>query len=491
MDHSKSIFNNPIRKKNYRKAEKTKEKYIKKFGDDSKVLYSLSVEENKTLYPILGIKNIVNAKSDEKIDPINGIIIGNIRMGFGHYRISMAIASAAHAMGITPYWFDLHSYQETSGGKIIKHLNDLYSLGSRLSQKYSLFNKYYWEPLNSEGFRQLSYNAIDQKVSECMTPIFKQIPHDMPFVATHVWPAQAANHAGMERVINVIPDNWPMALHLAEGSIHTVQTPSSYLGYTSLRGMDKERSLNPMPSDQIYDVGHYIDHELLVNLESDCKRRLDRIEDNQAKRVLLTVGGAGAQKEIFAEIIRYLMPKIKSKEVILLINVGDHLGVWDGLCEDIPELKSLTETHFNDWDKTLHFSQMIEENDMSGIHAFYHEDIFAAVYSTNCLMRHTDVLITKPSELAFYPVPKLMIKRVGGHEAWGAIRAQEIGDGTYECETVQSTLNMLELLLSDKALLSSFSHNIIKAHKIGIYDGAYKVVKLAMMKNKESVSIII
>ena len=50
---------------------------------------------------------------------------------------------------------------------------------------------------------------------------------------------------------------------------------------------------------------------------------------------------------------------------------------------------------------------------------------------------------------------------------------------------------MLELLLSDKALLSSFSHNIIKAHKIGIYDGAYKVVKLAMMKNKESVSIII
>ena len=50
-------------------------------------------------------------------------------------------------------------------------------------------------------------------------------------------------------------------------------------------------------------------------------------------------------------------------------------------------------------------------------------------------MRCSDVLITKPSELAFYPIPKLMIKRVGGHEAWGAIRAAEIGDGTYECST--------------------------------------------------------
>lgn len=143
--------------------------------------------------------------------------------------------------------------------------------------------------------------------------------------------AQVAVHAGMNRVINVIPDNWPMALHLAEGSIHTVQTPSSYLGYRSLRGMAKEKTLNPIPSDQLFDVGHFIDHELLVNLESDCQKRLDRIENNQSKRVLLTVGGAGAQKEIFSQIVRSLLPRVKNKEVTLLINVGDHIKVWEGL----------------------------------------------------------------------------------------------------------------------------------------------------------------
>ena len=268
MDRSKIIFNNPIDTKDYQKAEKSKQKYLKKFGDDKDVLYPLFVEENKTLSSLLGIQNIVTKETGQKINPENSLIIGNIRMGFGHYRISIAIASAAHSMGITPYWFDLHSYQETTGGKIIKHLNNLYSMGSRWSQKYSLFNKYYWEPLNSEGFRQLSYNSVDQKVSECMTPIYREIPHTMPFVATHVWPAQAAVHAGMNRVINVIPDNWPMALHLAEGSIHTVQTPSSYLGYRSLRGMAKEKTLNPIPIDQLFDVGHYIDHELLVILDS-------------------------------------------------------------------------------------------------------------------------------------------------------------------------------------------------------------------------------
>jgi len=103
------------------------------------------------------------------------VIIGNIRMGYGHYRIAMAIASAARHLGYTPYWFDLSSFPETTGGKVISHLNGLYSLGSRISQKSALFNRFYWEPLNSEGFRKLDFNAVDQKVAELMTAIFAEM----------------------------------------------------------------------------------------------------------------------------------------------------------------------------------------------------------------------------------------------------------------------------------------------------------------------------
>lgn len=483
MEKSKRIFGNEISNKVYNKAVKAKDKHIKKFGDDSNKVYHLTVQENATLAPFIGIKNIVTSEGQEKIEADQGVIIGNIRMGFGHYRISMAMASAAYSMGYTPYWFDLSSYSETTGGKVIAHLNSLYSMGSRWSQKYSLFNKFYWEPLNSEGFRKLSYNAMDQKTSELMTPIFKELPKDMPFIATHVWPAQAAIHAGVKKVVNAIPDNWPMALHLAEGSIHIVQTPSSFLGYKTLKGMDGIRTLQSIPDEEIYEVGHYIDHELVVNLDDDSEKRLSRIENKKAKRVLLTVGGAGAQQEIFAEIIRKLMPDIKEKKVALYINVGDHKGVLDGLCKEIPEIASMSENYFNDWDKTCDFAKKALDNDISGIHVFYNEDIFAAVYSTNLLMRSCDILITKPSELAFYPVPKLLIKRVGGHEAFGAIRAAEVGDGTIECETVGRTLQMLDLMLNSDEILTMLCNNIIKANKIGLYNGAYKAVELATSKS--------
>ena len=98
-------------------------------------------------------------------------------------------------------------------------------------------------------------------------------------------------------------------------------------------------------------------------------------------------------------------------------------------------------------------------------------------------MRATDVLVTKPSELAFYPVPKLFIKRVGGHEQWGAIHAAEVGDGTIECGDIPHTLQMLQLMIEEKDLLEQMNHNILKNHNEGLYNGAYKVVELAINKN--------
>jgi hypothetical protein len=479
MDHSKYIFGNEIQQKQYNKAVKNKKKYVKKFGDDSNTSYHLAVNENEVIGSFLGVRNIVIGEKSQPIDNKKGIIIGNIRMGFGHYRISMAMASAAHSMGYTPYWFDLNSFSQTTGGKVIDHLNSLYSMGSRWSQKYPIFNKLIWEPLNSEGFKKLSYNSSDQKAAELMTPVYKELPKDIPFIATHAWPAQAAVHAGLTKVVNAIPDNWPMALHLAEGSIHTVQTPSSYFGYKMLKGMDGKKILNPIPSGELIEVGHYIDHELVYNLNQDCENRLKRIKDRKAKRILLTVGGAGAQKEIFSKIIKHVLPLVKQNKAVLYINVGDHKNVWDGLCQDIPELDSVAKKYFDDWNKTCAFAESALSSEIKGVHAFFNEEIFAAVYTTNLLMRSTDILVTKPSELAYYPVPKLMIKRVGGHEAWGAIRTAEIGDGTIECGEEDRALQMLELMLTSEEILTMLTENIIKANSIGIYNGAYRAVELA------------
>lgn len=486
-ERSREIFGNQMPESVCRKAQKSKRKYQKKFGEDSKVNYPVYVYRNQHIGDILGVQDIRLEKRNEvgeEFDREKGIIVGNIRMGFGHYRISMAIASAAHAMGYTPYWMDLNSYEQTVCTKVIGEQNRLYSMGSRMSGKSKVFNKVVWEPLNYEGFRKLSYNASDQKNAELMAPVYRNIPKEIPVVATHVWPAQAAVHAGMKYVVNAIPDNWPMALHLAEGSIHTVQTHYAYQGYRILNGMKKKEVLKPMPEKDLVYTGHYIDHELVTNIPTDCEARKKRKEEKKPMRFLLTIGGAGAQKEIFAEIIRYLLPAIREKKATLYINVGDYRNVWEELAGEIAGLRGLAEEHLNDWKETKSFAEEALTKDISGIHVFWHENIFEAVYCTNLLMRSCDVLVTKPSELAFYPVPKLFIQRVGGHEQWGAIHSAELGEGTLECEDIPHTLQMLKLFMEDEHYLTDMCDNIVANKEAGIYDGAYKVVELAMQKKK-------
>ncbi|MDD5799149.1 MAG: hypothetical protein PUD09_00660 [Coriobacteriales bacterium] len=90
------------------------------------------------------------------------------------------------------------------------------------------------------------------------------------------------------------------------------------------------------------------------------------------------------------------------------------------------------------------------------------------------------MLVTKPSEFSFYPIPKLMIHRIGGHEAWGAIRAAEVGDGTYEMDQDAEVMGMLDSLQHDRYLVSFMCDRIQEANCIGIYNGAYKAVDLAV-----------
>ena len=152
LEKSKEIFGNLMSAKDLAKAAKTRSKFLKKYGDDSARDYRFALKENPVLSE-LGTKELVLGEGAQFSDKT--LFVGNIRMGFGHYRISMAMASCARALGYEPVWVDLNSFKETTCTKIISGQNELYSLGSRLSQKSRLFNKLYWEPLNSEGFRKL------------------------------------------------------------------------------------------------------------------------------------------------------------------------------------------------------------------------------------------------------------------------------------------------------------------------------------------------
>ncbi|MBR3145250.1 MAG: hypothetical protein IKF53_05105 [Clostridia bacterium] len=473
-DKTSVIFGNEIDKKTVKQAEKSKAGYIKQFGDDSSADYKIAFRPIDTLSHI-GVNNIVFGETIEKFAE-KPLIVGNIRMGFGHYRISIAMASCAKALGFTPYWLDLASFDAT-GSKMIRKQNDMYSLASRISQKSRLFNKIVWEPLNSEGFKKITYNAKDQKNSELLVPIFKNIPKDIPYIATHVWPSQGAVHAGLTNVVNAIPDNWPMGLHLSEGAIHTVQTPFAYLGYKTLNGFSKKQ-LKGIPESELFDVGCYVDHELLSDLENDNKRRKERVKSGGAIRILMNVGGAGAGGDMLLQIIDHLSNAVEQNKVALYINTGDHKAVFDRIAAHL-ENKKKVKLFNNDYESLKAHANEIKEGKAEGINLIYNEDIFPAVYSTNLLMPVCDLLVTKPSELSYYPIPKLYNKHIGGHEVYGAIHGREFGDSTDEYPTVKGVCEAIDRLVADREILPHICDRIDALKAAGYYDGAYNCVKLA------------
>ncbi len=161
--------------------------------------------------------------------------------------------------------------------------------------------------------------------------------------------------------------------------------------------------------------------------------------------------------------------------------------MYEYLCKEIPGFDKKATNFFDAYASLKDFVNRMDSEVISGIYCIYHKDIFEAVYSTNLLMRKVELLITKPSELAYYPVVKVMMRHIGGHEVYGAIHAQEYGDSTFECPDKKSMNEMLDRLLTDDDLLIHLNKQMIKLKAQGLYNGGYEVVKLAVNGRRSSI----
>ena len=114
---------------------------------------------------------------------------------------------------------------------------------------------------------------------------------------------------------------------------------------------------------------------------------------------------------------------------------------------------------------------------------FSYDDYFTFVATTDILCNVADVLACKPSELAFYPIPKLMIRRVGDHEAYSASRASELGDGTLEVREVPLAVKYVKLFINTN-LIEVMCKSIEDNNNIGIYDGCKNAMRLALERSQ-------
>ena len=169
--------------------------------------------------------------------------------------------------------------------------------------------------------------------------------------------------------------------------------------------------------------------------------------------ITYAIGGAGAQKEIATDIIQSLTEKIISREIILNIIVGVKL-----------DLRMYFETAVKSFG--------LEENLGQNINIIFALDKKTLFATTNTILRTTDILWTKPSEMSFYTalgLPIIIAPPIGDHENFNKEWLEHLGSGFVQKDP-KFTKEWIYYWLQDGRLADAAIHGFMDAPRRGTYN---------------------
>lgn len=433
-----------------------------------------------------GLKVTRRATEDETPTDTSGgsgkkppLVIGTIRMGFGHHRIAHGVSSwgldAVDGGDRDVYFHDILNINSDEG-TLIDAGETLYSMGSQMATEGPSFVEDMWGGATGSG----GANALRTQchVAVLLNSLMTGLDRNSPVISTHPLVGAIAVAAGFKNVVNLVVDNHAQWFVVVPGALNLVQGPSAYRELLKLG----------IPENELELVGHWIPKFLVDDIPDAVQRRINRVENQKPIRLLIPVGGAGAQKTLLKNLIKACAPLVKAGKVQLFLNAADHEHIQKGFKNQLKnsgldyELISDIDGMHNFRDNLLS-SEANEPN--KGVTLFSFKHHYPAVTATDALMQVSDVLVCKPSEMAFYCIPKLMIRRVGDHEQKSAYRTAELGDGTLEARTIDDTMNDVKQFLSNPSDLITMNKAIEKNNYIGIYDGSKIAVERALQRAAE------
>lgn len=400
------------------------------------------------------------------------VIVATIRMGFGHHRIAYSACSWAMQHGHTTIFHDFLNI-DSDEADLIKTLDHFYSKFSRLASELGSVVESAWGASMKSG--DADALRIAALTGAQLQPLLTSVPLDTPIVCTHQVCALVAAAAGFTNVVNLVVDNYPQWFLVVPKTLNITQGPVNYQSYLRMGVKASELRL----------AGHWCPADLVENIETDCNRRIARAKDpsNKPRRLLIPVGGAGAQKSFIIKFIEAVEPEIRRGKLQLFLNAGDHKHMKTAFVDVLTKVGLEYDTVTTTKGVREFQSKLLDPSaePTKAVTLFAFDDYFPAVATTDLLCRVADILTCKPSELAFYPIPKLHIRRVGDHEAYSAIRAAEVNDGSLEAREIGDALRYLELLCDSGCdLLPSWNQSVIENQtKLGMYDGCKNAVKWA------------
>ncbi len=429
------------------------------------------IELKATEFPIINRLSLLKNQNGNSVN--DGLVVGTVRMGYGHHRMAYALYTWAIAKGNNAFLHDILAL-DCKESTAIKEIDGLYSQMSKWSSEIGGFVEWIWGQITSSG--NIASLEISLQLAERYKNLLNGVPKHIPYLSTYPLNGQIAVAYGIKKVIHLIPDNYPQYFLLTPGAINLVQSPASYMKFIEMG----------VPKESLQIAGHWVSHKLANEAISNSELRIQRAEKKLKRRFLIPIGGAGAQKSYLISLLDSLSSKIKDKKLKLWVNTGDHKNLFEDLkvfltSKQIPfhiiygreELLGFCEK------RKLNNFQEEEENSLVLFHFSNHFEAFSA---TDILMEIADVLVTKPSELAFFPIPKIFIRRVGDHEAASAFRSMELGEGTMECRESEHAVEMIRFFSETDGIFIRMNECIIRNSREGIYDGAKFAVDLATSK---------
>lgn len=408
-------------------------------------------------------------------------------MGLGHQRAAYPLKDIGGGQTITAGSAECASKEET---KLWSRMRGLYEGISRISNLpivggvlFGLMDRFQ-EIHPFYPFRDLSTPTLEVKYLQSLiqkglgeTLVNQLSPSNLPIVTTFYAIALAAEAKGYPRIYLMVTDT---DLHRVWVPANSSKNNINYLapcGHSIKRlkeyGIKDEQIFLtgfPLPKENLGSENlEILKHDLgqrLFNL--DPKRRFWLLHQVEVEHYLLpencviqsnhpltltyAVGGAGAQKEIGVKILKSLKEKIKAREI--------RLNLIAGLRGDI-------EQYFQDAIKEYG----LEEELGWGVNIVYSPNPDNYFHSFNQVLRTTDILWTKPSELSFYSalgLPIIIAPPLGSHENWNKKWLLEHQYG-YTQEDPELCAEWLFDLLNDGLLVESAWDGFLQGRKCGTF----------------------
>jgi UDP-N-acetylglucosamine:LPS N-acetylglucosamine transferase len=176
---------------------------------------------------------------------------------------------------------------------------------------------------------------------------------------------------------------------------------------------------------------------------------------NRPLTILFSVGGAGAQKEIGVKILKSLAEKIKGGQIKIILSAGIREKVNKYFIESIHQLGLIRrfKPHGN-------------------IEIIFEKDIESYFRKFNLVLRKTDILWTKPSELSFYSalgIPIIIAPPIGSQEEFNMRWLLKSGFGMLQ-ENPNYTNQWLFDWLEQGYLAEAAMQGFIEGEKLGTFN---------------------